>query len=348
MGKKKLLFGMALLLAAPLLHAQLIDVDYFYEALAPHGEWIELAPYGWVWSPEGVDPDWKPYSQGWWVYTDYGWTFASDEPWAWAVYHYGRWLDTDDYGWVWVPGTEWGPAWVAWRYGDDYVGWAPLPPHIGWSASTGLLIGTFNFDIGLSWSAWIFVTPRWFSEVRVRFHYLRPARNREGMQRTKIVVHYSYVNRRIFNSGYPIRDAERHRGGKIEQRRVMETGRDYRGVRDKGRWPVFKPQVKDKRTVVPRNLPDKRPRETDAGMRKRQVAEKKQLNDLFDRRKREINNPDPAERPKREARPASPPPQQRNLAEEKKRIDELERKKRRELENKQKRERERLKKRPRR
>lgn len=32
-------------------------------------------------------------------------------------------------GWVWVPGVEWAPAWVSWRVGGGYIGWAPLPPH---------------------------------------------------------------------------------------------------------------------------------------------------------------------------------------------------------------------------
>jgi hypothetical protein len=31
-------------------------------------------------------------------------------------------------GWGWVPGTMWGPAWVSWRSGGGYAGWAPLPP----------------------------------------------------------------------------------------------------------------------------------------------------------------------------------------------------------------------------
>jgi hypothetical protein len=34
----------------------------------------------------------------------------------------------NDTGWVWVPGSEWAPAWVSWRESDDYIGWAPLPP----------------------------------------------------------------------------------------------------------------------------------------------------------------------------------------------------------------------------
>jgi hypothetical protein len=29
---------------------------------------------------------------------------------------------------MWIPGTEWGPGWVQWRYGQQYAGWEPLPP----------------------------------------------------------------------------------------------------------------------------------------------------------------------------------------------------------------------------
>jgi hypothetical protein len=53
---------------------------------------------------------------------------VSDEPWAWATYHYGRWNFTDRYGWYWVPQTHWAPAWVSWHSGGGYIGWAPLYP----------------------------------------------------------------------------------------------------------------------------------------------------------------------------------------------------------------------------
>jgi hypothetical protein len=62
------------------------------------------------------------------LYTDVGWTWVSYEDFGWAAYHYGRWIRLEDYGWCWVPGYEWGPAWVSWRTGGDYIGWAPLPP----------------------------------------------------------------------------------------------------------------------------------------------------------------------------------------------------------------------------
>jgi hypothetical protein len=71
---------------------------------------------------------WRPYSYGHWVWTDYGWYWVSDEPWAWACYHYGTWVYDSYYGWVWVPDIEWAPAWVYWRAGGNYVGWAPCAP----------------------------------------------------------------------------------------------------------------------------------------------------------------------------------------------------------------------------
>jgi hypothetical protein len=100
----------------------------FYDSLASQGTWIQTDDYGYVWQPQENDPNWAPYTDGHWVYTDDGWTWDSDESFGWATYHYGRWANIDGTGWVWVPGYTWAPAWVSWRYGDGYVGWAPLPP----------------------------------------------------------------------------------------------------------------------------------------------------------------------------------------------------------------------------
>jgi uncharacterized membrane protein YgcG len=100
----------------------------FYDSLSSQGTWIQTDNYGYVWQPQVNDPDWAPYTDGHWVYTDQGWTWASNESFGWATYHYGRWVNIDGTGWVWVPGYTWAPAWVSWRYGEDNVGWAPLPP----------------------------------------------------------------------------------------------------------------------------------------------------------------------------------------------------------------------------
>jgi hypothetical protein len=100
----------------------------FYDSLSSLGNWVQTDDYGYVWQPNVQDPNWAPYTDGNWVYTDDGWTWNSNEPFGWATYHYGRWVNLDGSGWAWVPGYTWAPAWVSWRYGDGYVGWAPLPP----------------------------------------------------------------------------------------------------------------------------------------------------------------------------------------------------------------------------
>ena len=137
------------LLAAPARARHEISFDFFYDNLSPYGEWSEVDGYGTVWHPSDVDEDWAPYTDGYWSYTDAGWTWVSYEDWGGICYHYGRWVQVDDYGWCWVPDYEWGPAWVSWRKNDHYVGWAPLPPEARWRRETGFGVWVdTQFDIG--------------------------------------------------------------------------------------------------------------------------------------------------------------------------------------------------------
>jgi hypothetical protein len=104
----------------------------FRVALDPYGGWRHHRRFGDVWVPANRSRDWRPYTVGHWVYTDdYGWYWVADDQeadWGWITYHYGRWYRDADYGWFWIANDVWGPAWVDWRYGDQYVGWAPEPP----------------------------------------------------------------------------------------------------------------------------------------------------------------------------------------------------------------------------
>jgi hypothetical protein len=111
------------------------DVALFYNELAPYGTWVDYPGYGMVWYPTKVEQDWRPYVDGRWVPTDVGYIFETQEPWGWATYHYGNWMPTVEYSWVWVPGSTWYPSTVAWRATSEstpvkeaYVGWAPVPP----------------------------------------------------------------------------------------------------------------------------------------------------------------------------------------------------------------------------
>jgi hypothetical protein len=62
------------------------------------------------------------------MWTEYGWTWESYEPFGWITYHYGFWAYDNVWGWVWIPGYEWYPARVLWATFDDYIAWAPIPP----------------------------------------------------------------------------------------------------------------------------------------------------------------------------------------------------------------------------
>jgi hypothetical protein len=139
-----------------------IDLNYFQNQLAPYGNWVDVPPYGPAWRPTvAMDPAWRPYfNGGHWEYTDSGWYWQSDYPYGDIVFHYGRWLRDFRYGWVWIPGYQWAPAWVAWRQADAYAGWAPLPPAAYFEPGVGLMYrGRFGLDVdfGLGYDDFVFV-----------------------------------------------------------------------------------------------------------------------------------------------------------------------------------------------
>ncbi len=103
-------------------------LSYWSDDLDTHGRWVFATGIGWSWRPY-VSVGWRPYYNGYWFTSRTGClTWVSHDPWGWAPYHYGRWAHDSGFGWVWVPGYSYSPAWVYWMYGSGYVGWAPA----GW------------------------------------------------------------------------------------------------------------------------------------------------------------------------------------------------------------------------
>ncbi len=177
-----------------------VSLDFFYQNLDPYGDWREVGDYGYCWQPRNVNPGWSPYSNGRWLYSDVGWTWYSDEPFGWAVYHYGRWANIASIGWIWVPGTEWGPGWVSWRQSDQYVGWAPLPPEA-------------HFRINIGFSSWVdnyyaigpdhyrFVENRNFGSRRLASVFIDQSQNYTIINRTTNITNIRYENNTIRNDG---------------------------------------------------------------------------------------------------------------------------------------------------
>ncbi len=254
----------AILLGAPIYPAVAaleVSVDFFHDNLDAYGDWREVGDYGYVWQPRHVDRDWRPYSDGRWLYTDAGWTWDSDEPYSWAVYHYGRWARVDRVGWVWVPGTEWGPAWVSWRRSERHVGWAPLPPEARFSHDTGFGFGVdVDFDIGPA--NYRFVLARDFGEQRLRRHYIEPRENITIINQTTNITNITYVNSVVNNQG-PSYDAISRQSAQPIRRLKLERREDMASAAGAGQlrtkvsgdsYQVMAPTFDAKPATAPRKL----------------------------------------------------------------------------------------------
>ncbi len=211
-----------------------VDVGFFYDALSPYGEWVRHPHYGWVWFPRNVQPEWRPYSMGRWVETEYGWTWVSNEPFGWATYHYGRWAWDPQFGWLWVPGTDWGPAWVSWQQGNGYVGWAPLPPAVGFQVGIGLQLGGLNISLLLSPRDYSFVPERRFLDADIGGYFVPQARNVTIIHNTTNIINYTVVNNRVINHGVPVGRIEKATGRRPGRYRIdsVTNPREARVQRD--------------------------------------------------------------------------------------------------------------------
>ncbi|MBL0211542.1 MAG: FecR domain-containing protein [Holophagaceae bacterium] len=102
------------------------DIRYYSDDLDDNGSWVDVEDVGRVWCPRVTYADWRPYSRGRWGAYSGGLTWISDEPWGYLTHHYGRWGWGATFGWYWIPGSFYSPAWVAWNWSGGYCGWAPL------------------------------------------------------------------------------------------------------------------------------------------------------------------------------------------------------------------------------
>src|SRR5204862_5713837 len=226
---KKILLALTafafLLPALPQARAAGVSVDFFYNNLSG-GNWIEVGDYGYGWQPDVAvnDSNWRPYADGYWAYTNLGWTWVSYEDFGWATYHYGRWAQLADYGWLWFPGSDldWGPAWVSWRTGGDYVGWAPLPPRGPGVVYSGGPIGArvdIEFDIGPAY--YNFIDARFIGEPVLRDRIFAPSQNVSYIDQTVNVTNITVQNNVVYNYG-PDYDTLSARSSRPIQRLKLE------------------------------------------------------------------------------------------------------------------------------
>ncbi|MBV9642873.1 MAG: hypothetical protein JO334_04805, partial [Verrucomicrobia bacterium] len=179
------------------------NYDLFYSRLSSdEGHWVEAGNYGYCFRPS-VSEDWRPYQEGHWVWTDRGWYWDSNERFAWATYHYGRWVDIGGVGWCWVPGNQWAPAWVSWRQSDEEVGWAPLPPEADFSGNGSISAWSDSY-YGIGPAAYNFISYSHWKEPSYAPYIEPPQRNVQIISQTRNVTNIVSNNNVINNFGPPV------------------------------------------------------------------------------------------------------------------------------------------------
>jgi hypothetical protein len=131
------LAGMGLLaqggMTSPYAERGKADFDAVMPLLNPYGTWSKIDGL-WAYTP--LDHQ-APYTNGRWIYTEYGWYWKGTLPHSWATEHYGYWKRSADKIWSWYPG----PVWLA-----ETVEIRATPTHIGWRSAAVDADGNFMED----------------------------------------------------------------------------------------------------------------------------------------------------------------------------------------------------------
>lgn len=226
------------------------DISFFYEYLSPHGSWVHFSPHGYVWIPHHMRYGWRPYTHGRWVWTDYGWTWASYFEWGWVPFHYGRWGWDRHLGWYWIPGTVWGPAWVTWRYSNLYIGWAPLPPDVEFIVG----IGVRNVRYSYPHHYWIFIEGRHFQHTYLDRYVLPYERNVTIINTTVHKTNITVRNNRVINEGVDIDQIRRVTRSDVAKYQLQEARQPGEARIGANELILYKPSVTKNEAAKPRRV----------------------------------------------------------------------------------------------
>ncbi|WP_157963209.1 DUF6600 domain-containing protein [Algoriphagus litoralis] len=224
-----------------------ISFQVFYDELAPYGDWVKDARYGYIWLP-AVRQDFHPYgTEGHWVMTEFGNTWVSYYDWGWAPFHYGRWY-FDDYfqSWAWIPGYEWGPAWVSWRTGGGYYGWAPMGPGV-----------SVNIRVNLPAFHWVFL-PRHRIYHHYAYRYCPPQRTRVKIYNNTTIINNTYVyNNQTYVAGPSRRELQQVTGRNVPVYQVRNSNSPGRASVSRNSLNVYRPEIQPSRNASVNSRPSR-------------------------------------------------------------------------------------------
>ncbi len=215
-------------------------ITEYQQDLTPYGSWVTVADYGQCWCPASQPDGWQPYTVGHWEYSDVGWTWVAEgdeAQWGSICYHYGRWYRDNNAGWVWIPGDTWAPAWVAWREGNGYCGWAPLPPQAGFGPD----VSVAAVDQYVPPQQYVYCSEQYVNAPRVDQHFVR--NDTTIINQTTNITNITVVNNVVVNRGVTVDNVERATGRPVERVAFANasTPQEARSLAAAGKPVAFRP-----------------------------------------------------------------------------------------------------------
>jgi hypothetical protein len=168
------------------------DFDTALKLLNPYGTWSKIDGL-WAYTP--LDRL-APYTDGRWIYTEYGWYWKGSLPHSWVTEHYGYWKRGTDKVWSWYPGPFWLPQTVEIR---------ATPTHIGWRSAAVDEDGNFieaPIDRYSKPDEWTFVTRAQFANPITPAIVAKPDDVRRILEVSTDSVH-SYLTYRVIDRPGP-------------------------------------------------------------------------------------------------------------------------------------------------
>jgi len=223
------------------------DMDQVYDYMSPYGYWTHYTSHGYVWVPSGIHYNWRPYTNGRWVWTEYGWMWISNYRWGWIPFHYGRWGYDMRLGWYWVPGNIWSPAWVSWRTSSLYIGWAPVPPGVPFVQGRGVVFSGRT----IPHRHWIFMQGRYFTRHNINSYVLPYERNLTIVNLTVQKTSLEMRGNRVSNHGLDVGFVENITKDRVPKYELQQKSTAGPAKLEGSRVTVYNPKVTKDETFRP-------------------------------------------------------------------------------------------------
>ncbi len=143
---------------------------------------------------------------------------------------------------MWVPGRVWGPAWVAWRSGGGYYGWAPLGPSV-------------SININFPSFFWTFVPQTHITNHHIHHHYVPSTQVVNVYNNTTVIKNHYRVNNRVYVYGPRKQDIERVTNSQVAVYRVDRLNKPGQSQVEGRSVRIYqpKPAVRSATNFIPNN-----------------------------------------------------------------------------------------------